>query len=159
LDQIPAAMIERVEVIRGGGSALFGASAVAGTINVITREPVKNTSTVSYHQGLIDGQAPDRALAGHAAFVDPGGVAGVFAFGALRDRGAYDASGAACSEIPMLRNHSFGLRGYYKPGAFTKLTVEAHRLNEERQGGNRIGETPHLADQGEHRLHPVTAGG
>ena len=32
LEQIPANMIERVEVIRGGGSALFGSSAIAGTI-------------------------------------------------------------------------------------------------------------------------------
>ena len=29
-------MIERVEVMRGGGSALFGSSAIAGTINIIT---------------------------------------------------------------------------------------------------------------------------
>ena len=39
LEQIPANMIERVEVIRGGGSALFGSSAIAGTINIITKEP------------------------------------------------------------------------------------------------------------------------
>lgn len=36
LEQIPANMIERVEVMRGGGSALFGSSAIAGTINIIT---------------------------------------------------------------------------------------------------------------------------
>ena len=35
LEQIPANMIERVEVMRGGGSALFGSSAIAGTINII----------------------------------------------------------------------------------------------------------------------------
>ena len=33
LEQIPVNMIERVEVVRGGGSALFGANAVGGTIN------------------------------------------------------------------------------------------------------------------------------
>ena len=33
LEQIPANMIERVEVMRGGGSALFGSSAIGGTIN------------------------------------------------------------------------------------------------------------------------------
>ena len=30
LEQIPTNMIERVEVMRGGGSALFGSSAIAG---------------------------------------------------------------------------------------------------------------------------------
>ena len=39
LEQIPANMIDRVEVMRGGGSALFGSSAIAGTINIITKEP------------------------------------------------------------------------------------------------------------------------
>ena len=32
------------EVMRGGGSALFGSSAIAGTINIITKEPVKEIS-------------------------------------------------------------------------------------------------------------------
>ncbi len=39
LEQIPTNMIERVEVVRGGGSALFGANAVGGTINIITKDP------------------------------------------------------------------------------------------------------------------------
>lgn len=39
LEQIPVNMIERVEVVRGGGSALFGANAVGGTINIITKDP------------------------------------------------------------------------------------------------------------------------
>ena len=43
LEQIPANMIERVEVMRGGGSALFGSSAIAGTINIITKEPLRNS--------------------------------------------------------------------------------------------------------------------
>lgn len=159
LDQIPTAMIDRVEIIRGGGSALFGASAVAGTINIITKEPAENTSAVSYHQGLIDGTTPDRALSVNAALVNDAHTAGVFLFGTLRDRSAYDTNGDAFSEIPMTRNNAFGLRTYFKPGAFTRITVEAHSLTEERQGGNQIGRAPHLADQGEHRLHHVTGGG
>lgn len=35
LEQIPANMIDRIEVMRGGGSALFGSSAIGGTINII----------------------------------------------------------------------------------------------------------------------------
>ena len=46
LEQIPVNMIERVEVVRGGGSALFGANAVGGTINIITKRP---------HQQFISG--------------------------------------------------------------------------------------------------------
>ena len=48
LEQIPANMIERVEVLRGGGSALFGSSAIGGTINVITKEPSRNSAQMSH---------------------------------------------------------------------------------------------------------------
>ncbi len=48
LEQIPANMIDRVEVMRGGGSALFGSSAVGGTINIITKDPMVNSAQVSH---------------------------------------------------------------------------------------------------------------
>ena len=47
IEQIPASMIERVEVVRGGGSALFGSNAIAGTINIITKEPLNNSFKIS----------------------------------------------------------------------------------------------------------------
>ena len=37
LSTIPAAMIERVEVMTGGASAIYGSDAVSGVINIITR--------------------------------------------------------------------------------------------------------------------------
>ena len=36
---MPVANIERIEVIRGPGSAIYGADAFAGVINVITKTP------------------------------------------------------------------------------------------------------------------------
>ncbi|HUU27550.1 MAG TPA: TonB-dependent receptor [archaeon] len=39
LQQIPAANIQRIEVVKGAGSALYGSSAIAGVINIITKEP------------------------------------------------------------------------------------------------------------------------
>jgi outer membrane receptor protein involved in Fe transport len=38
LNQIPAAMIERVDVVTGGASSVYGSDAVAGVINFITRQ-------------------------------------------------------------------------------------------------------------------------
>ena len=39
LEQIPARLIDRIEVTKGGGAALLGPGSVGGVINVITREP------------------------------------------------------------------------------------------------------------------------
>ena len=58
IEQIPANMIDRVEVIRGGGSALFGANAIAGVINIITKEPTSNSVEVANTTNLIYGEKP-----------------------------------------------------------------------------------------------------
>ena len=39
LDMIPLSNVERIEVVMGPGSALWGGNAVGGTINIITKEP------------------------------------------------------------------------------------------------------------------------
>jgi outer membrane receptor for ferrienterochelin and colicins len=39
LTRFPAESVERIEIVKGAGSALYGADAVAGVINIITRRP------------------------------------------------------------------------------------------------------------------------
>jgi len=39
LQQLSTIDVERIEVVKGAGSALYGSSAVAGAINIITKEP------------------------------------------------------------------------------------------------------------------------
>jgi len=38
LDQIPSALIERIDVVTGGASAVYGSDAIAGVVNFITRK-------------------------------------------------------------------------------------------------------------------------
>jgi iron complex outermembrane receptor protein len=40
LNMIPTSMIERIEVLKDGASALYGADAVAGVVNIITRKEI-----------------------------------------------------------------------------------------------------------------------
>ncbi|CQR74458.1 Colicin I receptor precursor [Sporomusa ovata DSM 2662] len=47
LEQIPVASVERVEIVKGGGSVLYGSAAFGGVINIITKTKVDNTVTVS----------------------------------------------------------------------------------------------------------------
>ena len=41
LNGIPQSIIERIEIIKGPGSTVYGSEAVAGLINVITKNPTK----------------------------------------------------------------------------------------------------------------------
>ena len=69
LEQIPVNMIDRVEVVRGGGSALFGANAVGGTINVITKDPVNNSFQVSSTLSDMNGKAWEQYFGANASLV------------------------------------------------------------------------------------------
>lgn len=55
LEQYPAEMIERIEVIKGAGSCLYGSQAVSGVINIITKSaPKKPSLFVSASSGTHD---------------------------------------------------------------------------------------------------------
>ena len=69
LEQIPTNMIERVEVVRGGGSALFGANAVGGTINIITKDPVSNSFQVSSTMSNLNGKVWEQYVGANASLV------------------------------------------------------------------------------------------
>ena len=47
LDDIPTESIERVEVVKGGGSVLYGSEATGGVVNIITKKKFKNKISVA----------------------------------------------------------------------------------------------------------------
>lgn len=50
LDQIPTFLLERVDVVTGGASAVYGSDAIAGVINFITKQNFEGIQ-VDYHVG------------------------------------------------------------------------------------------------------------
>ena len=51
--KIPLSSIERVEVVRGGASSIWGNLAVAGVVNIITKKPIDNSGTLDVnHQSM-----------------------------------------------------------------------------------------------------------
>ena len=50
-------MIDRIEVVRGGGSSLYGSSAIGGTVNVITKVPKNNSYELDYNYQNMGAQA------------------------------------------------------------------------------------------------------
>jgi outer membrane receptor for ferrienterochelin and colicins len=57
LDAIPFFAIDRIEVVKGAGSALYGSSALGGVVNVITREPSVTRTHVRLMGGMWDAPA------------------------------------------------------------------------------------------------------
>lgn len=48
LDAIPVESVERVEIVKGGGSVLYGSEAMGGVINIITKKEFSNSVSVGY---------------------------------------------------------------------------------------------------------------
>ena len=47
LEDIPTESIERIELVRGGGSVLYGSEATGGVVNIITKDKMKNSVSVA----------------------------------------------------------------------------------------------------------------
>jgi len=159
IEQIPANMIERVEVMRGGGSALFGSSAIAGVINIITKEPLRNSAQVAHSLTMIDGSRPDNNTTVNASLVTDDHKAGVYIFGQNRYRAGYDHDGDGYTELGKIDAKTLGFRSYLKTSNYAKLTFEYHNISEFRRGGNMLDKPPHETNITEQTDHNMNGGG
>ena len=159
LEQIPVNMIDRVEVVRGGGSALFGANAVGGTINIITKEPVQNSFSTSSTLSCMDGDAWEQVVNANTSLVSSDGTYGIALYESYRNRNPYDRDGDGFSEVGKLNANTFGLNAYYKPSHYGKLNIEYHTTNEFRRGGNKFDLEPFQSDITEQTKHIINSGG
>ncbi len=159
LEQIPVNMIDRIEVVRGGGSALFGANAVGGTINIITKEPVQNTFSAGTTLSCMDGDAWEQVFNGNASLVSDNNVYGIAFYESYRNRNHYDRDYDGFSEVGELNANTFGMNAFYKPSHYGKLNLEYHTTNEFRRGGNKFDMEPFQTDITEQTKHIINSGG
>ena len=159
IEQLPANMVDRVEVMRGGGSALFGSSAIAGTINIITKEPVRNSASISHTTSSINGtSAFDHNTSLNASIVTEDNKMGLAVFGQNRQKDGYDHDGDGFTELTEMSGQTLGMRGYVKTGLYSKLTAEYHHLQEYRRGGDNLHLPPHEVMIAEQVRHSINTG-
>lgn len=152
LEQIPSNAIDRVEVVRGSGSVLYGSNAIAGTINVLTKLPQTDAMSVQGSYGLVGGTANDVNVQTNLVVVNDSATAGVTVFASLRNRDALDVNSDGYSEMPQLNGVSVGLSGFLKISPYQTLEASLWHIQEERRGGNALDSRPDQADQAEYRL-------
>ncbi len=158
LEQIPVNMIERIETIRGGGSSLYGSSAIGGVVNVITKVPKINNFDVSYTYQNINGKTDDHIVSGNATVVSKSKNAGVSLFINNRNREFYDHNDDNFSELTTLKNTALGANFFFLPSENQKLEASFSKLNEYRYGGEMVDQPAYLTQQSEERTHDILMG-
>lgn len=165
LELIPSNMIERVEVIRGGGSALYGSNAIAGTINLILKDPIYDTYEFNASRevigvGLENSGTPasDDVVNFNTSIVSSDNKTGMAMYGFYRNRNEFDANNDTFSEIPLLKNTTIGSRIFHRFSIKDKLALDFFHINEERRGGNKFEFVNHESDISEALKHNITTG-
>ena len=155
LEMLPSNMVDRIEIVRGGGSVMYGGNAIAGTVNIITADPYKNTFEVGMNQSFIDGEVPDRTINFNGSIVSEDLNKGITFFGFNRNRDHWDANRDGFSEIVELRSNTFGFDAFYNFSSRDKLKLGAYYINEFRRGGNKFDLFPHQTDITEQLEHDI----
>jgi len=149
LEQFPAEMLNRIEIVKGGGSALYGGNAVAGVINVQTKEPLESGFSLSVQQESQAGEPYTNAgIRTNLALND--GKTKVHLFANTKRRQPVDINADGLSEIGKLGGTNFGLNVFNSfPGVNGKIRLSFYRISENRRGGNAFDLPPHEADVAE----------
>lgn len=159
LEQIPVNSIQNIEIVRGGGSALYGSNAIAGTVNVITKDPVLNSWDISSTIGVIDNDAIDTRLDFNSSVVSDNLMSGVRFYGNYRNRESYDANSDGFTELVELESNSIGANAYLKPTDLSRISINLNSIQEYRRGGDRLELAPQFTDITEELDHSTFIGG
>lgn len=130
--QIPPLDLRQVEYVKGSSSTLYGAGAISGLINLISKEPAKGTSESiihlnASHIGAFDVNAFTMARKDK------------FGFSLLAQRNThryFDADDDGFTDMPALTKYNLNPRFFVYFNDRTKMYAGATITNEIRQGGD-----------------------
>ncbi|UCB46428.1 MAG: TonB-dependent receptor [Spirochaetota bacterium] len=133
LSAIPLDQIERIEIVRGAGSVLYGDGAVGGVINIITKKREGKTETdISTSYGSYNTLTVDTLFRKKEENIGFGLTAGYYSSEGYRDNGFYkrkDASVTVDYDLTETTSLSFTLTphtdSYGLPGTVSKEDVSS----------------------------------
>lgn len=137
IDQIPTIFIDRIEVVKGGGSALYGPGAVAGVINLIPREPFDDEFIASYNFRSIDG-SPSHHAEFLGSVVSPSLTEKASAYGSFTSQASVDINNDNYTDLSRLTDYVGGVYLWATPLENASLRVNYQYLYEDRFGGNKL---------------------
>jgi len=147
LNSIPTAAIERVEVLKDGGSAVYGSDAIGGVINLITRKGFKGSEFTGFYGSSSRGDAQIADLNATAGTTgDQGNI--LFSFG------FYDQKKSMAGDRDFSKDQFLYDSNGVNTGAFGPVPQGSSRVP-----GGRIRASRRSSGSGRHDRHPRAHGG
>lgn len=138
IEQIPTRMIERIEVVKGGGSALYGPGSVGGIVNIIPREPPRKGGVLELRSDTFGGDA-NLSFNGGADWVSTNRQTFVSVFGQVDRVQPFDVDDDGFTEVSRRELQATGARvNRYALDSRAKLTLDLTYLQEYRRGGDAL---------------------
>ncbi|WP_310498353.1 TonB-dependent receptor domain-containing protein [Sandarakinorhabdus sp.] len=143
--QIPPTDLGQVEVIKGAASALYGASALGGVINFVSRRPDDAAQAEALlnvtSRGGQDLTAYAALPAGNLAGASAGDAIGISLTGGFHRQDANDLDSDGWADMPFYRRWTLRPRVFVEAADGSKLLLTAGAMTEERTGGTLPGRT------------------
>ena len=154
----PAIFIDRIEVVKGSSSVLYGPEAIAGVVNLITEPP---TSPVTRFTSTLE-FLPDEALNREATFRVSRPLANnktaVTVYGLYTDRDGIDLTTDGFTEIPEFRNAVAGVQVFHRPTETGAFKATYQYLDQAHRGGDQLDlpeEKARVAESLQHQIHTL----
>jgi outer membrane receptor for ferrienterochelin and colicins len=128
--QIPPLDLRQVEYIKGSASTLYGAGAIAGLINLISKEAEKDETLVHLNASNIGAFDVNAFLSRKIEKI------GLTLLAQRNTHQYFDADGDRFTDCPLLTKYNFNPKLFFYPGKRTKLTIGGTFTSELREGGD-----------------------
>ena len=129
--QIPPLNLKRVEVIKGSSSTLYGGGAIAGLINLITKEPEEKRE-----MSTLFNFNTSSAFDASAFYSEKYKKAGLTFYAAGNFQKEYDVDNDGFSDIPQFKRFTINPNFFYYFDRNTTLNIGLNAGIENRKGGD-----------------------
>lgn len=152
LEHIPTSYIDRIEVVKGGGSTLYGPGAVAGVINLIPRKPTRTGGKVEGLWESVKGQSGWSGLTVGDWVSKQGELTGT-TYVQYNTSSAVDLNHDGLSDITSKDFGTVGTHWWYVPNDDDVWNFHYSYTEEKRRGGNRFDLAPENTNATEQLKH------
>lgn len=130
--QVPPLDLRQVEIIKGSASTLYGGGAIAGLVNLVSKEPIQDEPELS----LMVNQTTALGTTANIFWAQRFAKTGFTLYATGNHQKAYDANNDNFSDIPRVRSFSLNPKFFWYPDDDTELWFGVNTLFENRLGGD-----------------------